>query len=115
MQWGNLYLCGDAAHIVPPTGAKGLNTAASDVRYLYQALKQRYADNDANGLQRYSQTALARVWKVERFSWWMTSTLHRFPDQSEFDIKIQQAEIAFLKQSEAAQASLAINYVGLPY
>lgn len=115
MQWGNLFLCGDAAHIVPPTGAKGLNTAASDVRYLYRALKLRYSDNDDSELQRYSQTALTRVWKVERFSWWMTSTLHRFPDQTDFDIKIQQAEIAFLKQSEAAQASLTMNYVGLPY
>ncbi|MFK8081926.1 MAG: 4-hydroxybenzoate 3-monooxygenase [Granulosicoccus sp.] len=115
MQWGSLYLCGDAAHIVPPTGAKGLNTAASDVRYLYEALKQRYADNDDNGLQKYSQKALARVWKVERFSWWMTSTLHHFPGQSEFDLKIQQAEVAFLAENHAAQASLAINYVGLPY
>ncbi|MEE9335414.1 MAG: 4-hydroxybenzoate 3-monooxygenase [Granulosicoccaceae bacterium] len=115
MQWGNLFLCGDAAHIVPPTGAKGLNTAASDVRYLYRALKQHYANKDSSGLESYSQTALDRVWKVERFSWWMTSILHRFPDQSGFDIKIQQAEIAFLQQNEAAQASLAINYVGLPY
>lgn len=115
MQWGNLYLCGDAAHIVPPTGAKGLNTAASDVRYLYEALRQRYIDRNSDALASYSQTALARVWKVERFSWWMTSLLHRFPDQTDFDIKIQQAELAFLKQSEAAQASLAINYVGLPY
>ncbi|MFK7858270.1 MAG: 4-hydroxybenzoate 3-monooxygenase [Granulosicoccus sp.] len=115
MQWGNLYLCGDAAHIVPPTGAKGLNTAASDVRYLYEALKRRYADNDEHGLRNYSQTALKRVWKVERFSWWMTSTLHQFPDQTEFDIKIQQAEIAFLQESDEAQASLAVNYVGLPY
>ncbi len=115
MQWGKLFLCGDAAHIVPPTGAKGLNTAASDVRYLYRALKQHYSHRDSTGLQHYSQTALARVWKVERFSWWMTSVLHRFPDQSDFDIKIQQAEIAFLQQNEAAQASLAINYVGLPY
>jgi len=115
MQWGKLYLCGDAAHIVPPTGAKGLNTAASDVRYLYRALKLRYEDNDESGLQGYSETALTRVWKVERFSWWMTSTLHRFPEQTEFDIKIQQAEIAFLKHTDEAQASLTINYVGLPY
>jgi len=115
MQWGRLFLCGDAAHIVPPTGAKGLNTAASDVRYLYEALKLYYFDNDETGLQHYSQTALTRVWKVERFSWWLTSILHQFPDQSEFDIKIQQAEIAFLQQSEAAQASFAVNYVGLPY
>jgi len=115
MQWGKLFLCGDAAHIVPPTGAKGLNTAASDVRYLFNALKQRYQDNDTDKLAQYSQTALARVWKVERFSWWMTSLLHRFPEQSDFDKKIQQAEMAYLQQSKSAQASLAINYVGLPY
>ncbi|MFK7853924.1 MAG: 4-hydroxybenzoate 3-monooxygenase [Granulosicoccus sp.] len=115
MQWGALFLCGDAAHIVPPTGAKGLNTAASDVHYLYQALKLRYQDQDDQGLKSYSQTALSRVWKVERFSWYMTSMLHQFPGQSLFDLKIQQAEIEFLKDNEAAQASLAINYVGLPY
>ena len=115
MRWGNLFLCGDAAHIVPPTGAKGLNTAASDVHYLYRALSRWYADNDAKGLDDYSATALARVWKVERFSWWMTSMLHRFPEHSAFDLKIQEAEIQFLRTSDAAQASLAINYVGLPY
>lgn len=115
MQWGALFLCGDAAHIVPPTGAKGLNTAASDVHYLFQALKLRYQHKDDQGLQNYSQTALSRVWKVERFSWLMTSMLHQFPEQSPFDLKIQQAEIEFLKDNEAAQASLAINYVGLPY
>lgn len=115
MQWGNLFLCGDAAHIVPPTGAKGLNTAASDVHYLFQAMKQHYQSKDSNGLANYSQTALARVWKAERFSWWMTSVLHRFPDQSEFDLRIQTAELAFLNENESAQASLAINYVGLPY
>ncbi len=115
MQWGKLYLCGDAAHIVPPTGAKGLNTAASDVHYLFTALKQWYLDKDHNGMDTYSQTALARVWKVERFSWWMTSILHRFPEYSEFDLKIQRAELEFLRKNESAQASLAINYVGLPY
>lgn len=115
MQWGRLYLCGDAAHIVPPTGAKGLNTAASDVYYLYMALRRHYLDNDDNGLETYSQTALDRVWKVERFSWWMTSMLHRFPEHSAFDLKIQRAEFEFIRQHESAQASLALNYVGLPY
>ncbi len=115
MQWGRLFLCGDAAHIVPPTGAKGLNTAASDVHYLFNALQQWYSDNDHTALDAYSETALKRVWKVQRFSWWMTSTLHRFPQHSEFDLQIQRAELEFLRQSEAAQASLALNYVGLPY
>ncbi len=115
MQWGKLFLCGDAAHIVPPTGAKGLNTAASDVHYLFEALKLAYLENDLNGVEGYSQQALERVWKVERFSWWMTSILHRFPEHSDFDLKIQRAELSFLKNSHAAQASMAINYVGLPY
>ncbi len=115
MQWGRLFLCGDAAHIVPPTGAKGLNTAASDVHYLYNALHQWYSENDHTALDKYSETALKRVWKVQRFSWWMTSTLHRFPQYSEFDLRVQRAELEFLQQSEAAQASLALNYVGLPY
>jgi len=115
MQWGALFLCGDAAHIVPPTGAKGLNTAASDVYYLYKALKQNYQNNDSQALTDYSQTALSRVWKVERFSWWMTSMLHSFPGQSGFDSKIQEAELRNLIDSEAAQENMAINYVGLPY
>ncbi len=115
MQWGRLFLCGDAAHIVPPTGAKGLNTAASDVHYLFEALKLRYKEDDETALNQYSAKALSRVWKVERFSWWMTSLLHRFPEHSAFDQKIQSAEIDFLKRSDAAQASMAINYVGLPY
>ncbi len=115
MRWGRLFLCGDAAHIVPPTGAKGLNTAASDVNYLYQALRLYYKDNDDHGLATYSDTALARVWKAERFSWWMTSLMHRFPDQSEFDGRIQRAEFEFLRSTPSAQAALAINYVGLPY
>jgi len=114
MQWGRLFLCGDAAHIVPPTGAKGLNTAASDVHYLFTALRRWYFDNDCTGLNQYSQTALNRVWKVQRFSWWMTSILHRFPQYTEFDLRMQQAELDFLHKSEAAQASLALNYVGLP-
>lgn len=115
MQWGRLYLCGDAAHIVPPTGAKGLNTAASDVHYLYNGLVQHYHHHDDDELARYSERALARVWKAERFSWWFTNLMHRYPDQSEFDLKMQQAEIAFLRDNRAAQAVMAQNYVGLPY
>ena len=115
MRWGRLFLCGDAAHIVPPTGAKGLNTAASDVHYLSQGLIQYYDTGDTGGIDNYSAKALARVWKAERFSWWMTSLLHQFPDQSEFDLRMQQAEIDFLQSSDQAQAVLAQNYVGLPY
>jgi len=115
MRWGRLFLCGDAAHIVPPTGAKGLNSAAADVHYLYQGLLQFYRSGDGEGIDRYSERALARVWKVERFSWWMTNLLHRFPQQSEFDLKMQRAELAFLRESPAAQEALARNYVGLPY
>lgn len=115
MRWGRLFLCGDAAHIVPPTGAKGLNTAASDVHYLSQALIQLYDSGAMDGINDYSSKALARVWKAERFSWWMTSLLHRFPGQSDFDYKMQQAEVAFLKENDHAQAVLAQNYVGLPY
>ena len=114
MRWGRLFLCGDAAHIVPPTGAKGLNTAASDVHYLSQAFIAHY-DGDDGALNTYASKALARVWKAERFSWWMTNLLHRFPDQSGFDRRMQQAEIAFLRENETAQAVLAQNYVGLPY
>jgi p-hydroxybenzoate 3-monooxygenase len=115
MQWGRLYLCGDAAHIVPPTGAKGLNTAASDVHYLFQALRSRYLDGSAQALEQYSERALARVWKAVRFSWWFTGLTHRFPDQSDFDRRMQRAEIDFLRSSKSAQASMAENYVGLPY
>ncbi|MDH3538227.1 MAG: 4-hydroxybenzoate 3-monooxygenase [Gammaproteobacteria bacterium] len=115
MRWGRLFLCGDAAHIVPPTGAKGLNLAASDVYYLWQALLRHYHDRDDEGIEKYSAQALARVWKAERFSWSMTRMLHRFPDQSDFDLRMQQAELEYLESSVAAQASLAENYVGLPY
>ncbi len=115
MRWGRLFLCGDAAHIVPPTGAKGLNTAASDVHYLYQGLKAWYGDGDAEGLDHYSEHALARVWKAERFSWWFSSLMHRFPDQSEFDLRMQTAELDFLRTNDAAQKAMAENYVGLPY
>ena len=115
MRWGRLFLCGDAAHIVPPTGAKGLNTAASDVHYLYHGLMQYYEEKDAEGIDRYSEKALARVWKAERFSWWMTTLLHRFPDQTAFDLKIQRADLEFLRSNREAQSVLAQNYVGLPY
>ena len=115
MRWGRLFLAGDAAHIVPPTGAKGLNTAASDIHYLYRGLVQFYHDRDPEGIDRYSERALARVWKTQRFSWWMTTLLHRFPDQTAFDLKIQAAELAFLRQNEAAQRALAESYTGIPY
>jgi p-hydroxybenzoate 3-monooxygenase len=115
MRWGRLFLCGDAAHIVPPTGAKGLNLAASDVYYLWQALRQYYADGDRQGIDNYSALALSRVWKAERFSWTMTRLLHRFPQQSPFDLRMQQAELEYLESSLAAQTSLAENYIGLPY
>jgi p-hydroxybenzoate 3-monooxygenase len=115
MQWGRLFLCGDAAHIVPPTGAKGLNTAASDVHYLYNGLRRHYEDGDDDGLARYSEKALLRIWKAERFSWWFSSLLHQYPDQTEFDLKMQEADIAFLRDNEAQQRAFAENYVGLPY
>ncbi|MTJ04857.1 MAG: 4-hydroxybenzoate 3-monooxygenase [Sediminimonas qiaohouensis] len=115
MQWGRMFLCGDAAHIVPPTGAKGLNTAASDVNYLWRALVAWYKDGERGGIDTYSETALARIWKAERFSWWMTTLLHRLPEQSEFDIRMQDADIAYLQHSTAAQTAMAENYVGLPY
>ncbi|AXI48413.1 4-hydroxybenzoate 3-monooxygenase [Sulfitobacter sp. SK012] len=115
MRWGRLFLCGDAAHIVPPTGAKGLNTAASDVHYLYNGLRDYYENGSEAGIDGYSEKALARVWKAERFSWWFSSLMHRYPDQSEFDIKMQVAELEFLRSSDAAQKAMAENYVGLPY
>lgn len=115
MRWGCLFLCGDAAHIVPPTGAKGLNTAASDVHYLFEGLHGWYGEGDAEGLDRYSERALSRVWKAERFSWWFSSLMHRFPDQSEFDLRMQHAELDFLRTNAAAQQAMAENYVGLPY
>ncbi|TWG61332.1 4-hydroxybenzoate 3-monooxygenase [Aminobacter sp. J44] len=115
MRFGRLFLVGDAAHIVPPTGAKGLNLAASDVRYLFDGLREHYLDKSAAGIDAYSQRALRRVWKAERFSWWMTNTLHRFPDAGAFGQRIQEAELDYLSGSLAAQQSLAENYVGLPY
>lgn len=115
MRWGRLFLCGDAAHIVPPTGAKGLNTAASDVHYLYNGLRDFYENDSTNGIDTYSEKALSRVWKAERFSWWFSSLMHTYPDQSEFDFKMQVAEIEFLRSNKAAQQAMAENYVGLPY
>lgn len=115
MRWGRLFLCGDAAHIVPPTGAKGLNTAASDVSYLYNGLRDYFENNSTAGIDAYSAKALARVWKAERFSWWFSSLMHRYPDQSEFDLRMQLAELQFLRSNAAAQKAMAENYVGLPY
>jgi p-hydroxybenzoate 3-monooxygenase len=115
MRYGRLFLAGDAAHIVPPTGARGLNTAASDVYYLYHALLDHYKKGDDRGLDDYSARALARVWKGQRFSWWMTMLLHRFPDRLAYDDRLQQTDMAYLFSSEAALRSLAENYVGLPF
>lgn len=114
MRHGRLFLAGDAAHIVPPTGAKGLNLAASDVAMLAEALVEYYEEGSSAGVDGYSARALARVWKAERFSWWLTSLTHRFPDRDGFDRKMQIAELAYIKGSRAAQATLAENYVGLP-
>jgi p-hydroxybenzoate 3-monooxygenase len=115
MRYGNMFLAGDAAHIVPPTGARGLNSAASDIYYLYHAMLAHYQNGDDSGLDNYSAKALARVWKAQRFSWWMTSMLHTFPDSIPYDQKLQQTDLEYLFASEAAQASLAENYVGLPF
>lgn len=115
MRFGRLFLAGDAAHIVPPTGAKGLNLAAADVRVLARALTAFYKQNRTNLLESYSAECLARVWKAERFSWWMTSLLHRFPDADAFARKLQEAEFGYLRSSRAAQMALAENYVGLGF
>ena len=115
MRHGRLFLAGDAAHIVPPTGAKGLNLAASDIHYLSSALIGYYKEQRTDLMDGYSEKCLNRVWKAERFSWWMTTIMHRFPDQNSFDRGIQLAELDYLCGSESAQASFAENYVGLPY
>lgn len=114
MRFGRMFLAGDAAHIVPPTGAKGLNLAVSDVHYLSEALESHYRGSDAE-LDGYSERALKRTWKAERFSWWMTMLLHRLPEDGPFGQKIQQAELAYLAGSRAAQTAMAENYAGLPY
>lgn len=115
MRFGRLFLVGDAAHIVPPTGAKGLNLAASDVHYLFEGLLQHYQERSNAGIEHYSDKALRRVWKAVRFSWSMTTLLHRFPDTGDFGQKIQEAELDYLTQSRAASTAMAENYIGLPY
>lgn len=114
MQYGRLFLCGDAAHIVPPTGAKGMNLAFTDVHRLAKGLDAHYKRGDAEGLNSYSDKNLKRIWKVQRFSWWMTQLLHKFPDDQGFDQRRQLAELEYVVSSRAAQQSLAENYVGLP-
>ena len=114
LRFGRLFLAGDAAHIVPPTGAKGLNLAAGDAFYLASALTEFYADKSAAGIDHYSARALDRIWKAERFSWWMTTLMHRFHHHSPFEQRMQVAEFDFLRSSTAAQTALAENYVGLP-
>jgi len=115
MRYGNMFLAGDAAHIVPPTGAKGLNSAASDIYYLYHAIVDHYRDGNDTGLEEYSAKALARVWKAQRFSWWMTMLLHKFPEAIDYDRRLQQTDLEYLFSSRNAMAAMAENYVGLPY
>ncbi|WP_296018996.1 4-hydroxybenzoate 3-monooxygenase [uncultured Agrobacterium sp.] len=114
MRYGRLFLAGDAAHIVPPTGAKGLNLAVSDVTMLGEALAEFYSERSAAGIDAYSARALGRVWKAERFSWWFTTLTHRFPETGAFERRMQVAELSYLRSSPRAQASFAENYVGLP-
>ena len=115
MQYGRLFLAGDAAHIVPPTGAKGMNLAAADVRVLSMALNEFYRSGGTRRLERYSQLCLRRIWKAQRFSWWMTSMLHRFQEHTPFELRVQQAELDYVCGSPIASKSLAENYVGLPF
>jgi p-hydroxybenzoate 3-monooxygenase len=114
MRFGRLFLAGDAAHIVPPTGAKGLNLAVADVRVLARALAEFYASGRTGLIETYSDTCLRRVWKAQRFSWWMTSMLHRFPGRNPFEDQLQLAELDYVTSSTAASTALAENYVGLP-
>ena len=114
MRFGRMFLAGDAAHIVPPTGAKGLNLAATDVKYLFDALVGFYQDKSEAGLDDYSSKALARIWRAERFSWWFTQLMHRFPHDEAITAKFQHAELDYLMHSEAGLTSIAENYVGLP-
>ncbi len=115
LRFGNMFLAGDAAHIVPPTGAKGLNLAVSDVHYLSRGFIDHYVHHDDRELDRYSEVALRRIWGAVRFSWWMTTLLHRFPHQTEFDQRMQEAELDYLAASEHAQAALSEQYAGLPF
>lgn len=115
MRFGRLFLAGDAAHIVPPTGAKGLNLAASDVRFLSRALIEHFNERSDAGIDHYSQRCLARVWKAERFSWWFTSLMHKFPENGAIGQKLQRAELDYLVGSRAASTTMAENYVGLPF
>lgn len=115
MQYGRLFLVGDAAHIVPPTGAKGLNLAASDVNTLYRLMVKVYQEGRTDLIARYSEVCLRRVWKAERFSWWMTTNLHKFSDGEDFERRIQQAELDYYTSSQAGLTTIAENYVGLPY
>jgi p-hydroxybenzoate 3-monooxygenase len=115
MQYGRLFLAGDAAHIVPPTGAKGLNLAVADVRHLSRALAEFYGSGKNSLLERYSETCLKRIWRAEHFSWWMTSMLHRFPSHDAFQQRLQRSQLEYVVHSRVAAASLAENYVGLPF
>ena len=115
LRFGSMFLAGDAGHIVPPTGAKGLNLAASDIHYLFSGLQEFYGEKSSAGLNAYSQKALSRIWKAARFSWSMTMLMHKFDADGEFGIKMQQTEFDYLTSSKAAQLSMAENYIGLPY
>jgi p-hydroxybenzoate 3-monooxygenase len=114
LRFGRLFLAGDAAHIVPPTGAKGLNLAAGDAHYLAEALSEHYGDKSDAGINHYSERALARIWKSERFSWALTMLLHRFETMSPFEQRMQEADFRYIESSVAAQTMIAENYVGLP-
>ncbi|HXC58561.1 MAG TPA: 4-hydroxybenzoate 3-monooxygenase, partial [Steroidobacteraceae bacterium] len=114
LRFGRLFLAGDAGHIVPPTGAKGLNLAATDVKYLATAFAEFYTERSEAGIDSYSERCLRRIWRAERFSWWFTSLMHSFPDEGPIAAKFQQAELDYLLHSEAALRTLAENYVGLP-
>ncbi len=114
LRFGRMFLAGDAGHIVPPTGAKGLNLAATDVKYLFDGLREFYADKSEAGIDRYSELALKRIWRAERFSWWFTQLMHRFPGDPEITAKFQRAELDYLMHSETGSRTIAENYVGLP-
>ena len=113
LRFGRMFLAGDAGHIVPPTGAKGLNLAATDVKYLFNGIREFYAENSEAGIDRYSELALKRIWRAERFSWWFTQLMHRFPDDGAIVAKFQEAEMDYLLHSESGSRTIAENYVGL--